>query len=279
MKKHILIILAVLNICINSCKSYEATRENISEKIIDTLQLSNFDVYAFKLCKTSSIARKSDYSSENLAFPFFELCKDDDALVVEETYLLVPKPTVKSNIVIYITSLSHKYLYKGKGVFNCPLFQDKIFIEDVDMVYLGTIEGNQLNFYQNVKNDKNRHVSKWNFERDSLDPLKKIKIVDVTLAESKFNPKPQIILSETFSTDIVFKKENRKIIYGKNKSTYQKCFEKENLPRIYGKNIGSEVQNLYITNTNFYFSSKNNTMKNEYYKFNIKRLPYYYKFK
>ncbi|WP_397362742.1 hypothetical protein [Olleya sp. R77988] len=278
MKKLIIILLLS---SLWSCKTYKIVKQDkLTATITRTLNFKDFDVYVFKMCEKSSAEVKGDLSAESLAFPFYTNCDQTTTdKVVEETYLLLPKPNIADKTVLYITTFSYKNLRKGCGVFNCDLFNSKIFVEDVDIVYLGKLENNSIKFYKNTTKKKEQHISTWNIITAQTDSgVASIKIVDATMVESVFDTKPQITINSVFSTDVVFFKEDRTLIYGKNLSEFQEacfnnCEEKITIPTIKGENIGCAVNSLLLSDKAFYFESKNlNT--SEYYKFDIDRLFY-----
>lgn len=278
-KSHLIYIYIIL---FTSCKSYIIqNKEQITKTVFsESFNLDDYDVYVLKICKNASNKINREHIAEDIAFPLFSECKDGNSIIVEETYLLTHKNQSLNDKVIYITSYSYLNLKKGCGVFNCPIYKDKIFIEDIDKIYLGRIRNNRLEFYS--RDEKNKYVSIWNFTRDKNHNLR---INDVTLTESDFNPKPQILLDNIFSSKIVFKKEKRNFIYGKVQSKLQSCFKncldgkRIKLPQIKGQNIGEKVSKLHLSKGRFYFSSKREKDNfEEFYGFRIKRMPYYYKF-
>ncbi|WGD34544.1 hypothetical protein [Olleya sp. YS] len=278
--KKLIVLLVILSV-LWSCKTYKIVKQNqLDATITRTFNFEDFDIYVFKMCEKSSAEVDGDLSSESLAFPFYTNCDDTSKdKVVEETYLLIPKQHIADNTVLYITTFSYKNLRKDCGVFNCELFNSKIFVEDVDIIYLGKLENNSITFYKNSTKRKEQHISTWNIKTDKTDNgVATIKIIDATMVESIFDTKPQIPIESVFSTDVVFHKEDRTLIYGKNLSEFQKacytdCKEKIIIPTLRGENIGCPVNSLLLSEKAFYFESKNFDTS-EYYKFHIDRLFY-----
>ena len=273
-----IVLVAFVALCFASCKSYyrgiytgDFRSVDPTDTINETFRLADFDVYVFRLCERQSFNVKSRELAQTMAFPQYGDCENAASKIVEETYLLFPKDN-NDDRVIYITTMSHKYLHPQCGVFNCSLFRDKIFIEDVDVIFTGRVVDNQILFYRNTSKLSKQFISRWTFDKNG----DMYTILDVTLAESKSPIKPQMQLSQVFSLPIHFNKTEKTFRYGKNASEFfDRCYRACDLPQsnIYGVNIGGFGEYLYITDDHFYFTSVKDRV-HEYYKFPASRMPY-----
>ncbi|WP_299535640.1 hypothetical protein [Ulvibacterium sp.] len=184
--------------------------------------LRDFESYVFEMCESAGHDLDNFDQTEILAFPRYKECNEENKKVVEKTYLYIPKDG--DGPVFYVATLSHKYLARECGTFNCPEFEGKVFIEDLDFLYAGkmnTKDGTLL-FYN--KRQKGRsYFSKWEFDTLQGEDLV---LKKATLTESRFDPKPQVALESVFSIPIVFQKRDLVTYYGKslfNEECFNSC--------------------------------------------------------
>lgn len=279
MRKVILIsLLITLQSCsVIRCKVFRNCISNYKSisNIKETFLMEDYDWYVFQMYESESEFFEDENTAQDLAYPSFTTSESAQTKIVEETYLLIPKDA-KSDIVIYITTFSHRHIYEKCGVFNCPTLKDKlVFVEDIDKVYTGKLEPDKIVFYDKKKKSKSPDVE-WNvaLNRDS------VKIKNVTLYPTAFKNSPQVDISSVFPLEMVFKLQSREIIYGKGDTKYDSCFSKceikLNAPKSKFKNIGIPVTEINLTETKFYFSTIQDTIK-ENYGFWRKRMPFVYK--
>ena len=81
---------------------------------------------------------------DKLLHPDFTDNEKEGSTIHEILYLL--RDTLSNN-VIYLTTYSHKYLYRNRGVFNDPIYKDNLIFNDLDHVYLGRESPGKFSFY------------------------------------------------------------------------------------------------------------------------------------
>lgn len=123
--KHILIIIMLMT-WVYSCNSeYKLLKDN---RPVRTIDISTYKLYQF------SMYRDKSSDGDKLTYPEFTANKKPNSTVYEILYLL--RDTI-SNKVIYLTTYSHKYLYRNSGVFNTPIYKQNLVFNDLDHIYLG----------------------------------------------------------------------------------------------------------------------------------------------
>ncbi len=133
MKK--LFILFLISIAIAGCKPIDFQGAIAKSEKFD---LKRYDIYTFKLRLTNST------SDQDPQAPIFKNGVDADrGLIYEMLYLLRNR---KNDSIIYFTTRSHKYIRDG-GVFNHPLYEDHLIMNDLDYLYFGKEESNKIIFY------------------------------------------------------------------------------------------------------------------------------------
>jgi len=261
MKLNSFIFLSIILIIISCGSNKEFGRINEVNNPLLNIKLSNYDLYVFKMC--GEYINDLEGSNEKLFFPKYTNCnKDYNKRVVEETYLFLPN-SKENDTAIYLTTFSHLYTQKDCGVFNCTEYRDKIFVEDIDKLYVGRKTANSILF-------KNREKeTEWVF--DTLN--ENIEIVSITDLERE--EEKQINLDSVLSLPIKFKPEIRKFTYGKSLFNEDcTCPGIDEVTSIY-KNRGDTITNILVDSGHFYFENKVSIDSSEYFKFDIKRMPFY----
>lgn len=281
MRKRYLLIFLILS----SCSSLKILRCNLSSKCYkpftdqdskifekfsnadkETFLLEEYDTYVLSLCEGSSFLLEEGHI-EDLSYPVINNCETNTSKkIIEQNYLLLPKDENDTN-VLYITSFSHKYIDNSCGVFNCPEFKDKYFLEDIDYVYLGQRINNKIVFPQGKMGESNWEINK----EDNI-----ISIEAISLPSRSTNLRNKIPINQIFSTDLVFYKKNMELQFGK--ASYSQCYKPENsdcsiikpdIPK--GINIQGQVRSVYLTESNLYFQSEKDGQL-EYYRFSKKKV-------
>ncbi len=268
------IILITLQSCyVINCKVLKnciSKVENISN-IKESYLLEDYNWYVFQMYENKNEFFDDESTSQDLAHPSFGITEKPQSKIAEETYLLVPKDS-NNNVILYLTTFSHRHIFENCGIFNCPQLKNKVvFIEDIDKVYTGNIYDNRINFYERGKNSRFPDVI-WNISINSNSLIVK----NVTLHPSSFKSAPQVDISSVFPFEMVFNLQQREIIYGKGDKRYNFCFsECENSLQISKpsyENIGVPVSEIKLSKNKFYFSNIKDGVK-ENYGFSMKRMP------
>ena len=159
MKKEIFYGLFVLTI-LHSCNSYFTMPDStLKEKyeIIESYDMSEFDIYTFNICEiiNGSVANTDRF----IACPddFFEQSEKEVMNKVEELYFLKSKT---SDLIIYMSTFSHKNIRSRRGFLNDPeSYKNQFYLKDTEYIYVGKYdaENDMISF------DKARKLSsmKW----------------------------------------------------------------------------------------------------------------------
>lgn len=288
MKKRYLIILILV---ISSCSAFKGFKCNFSSTCYTIFREGNnssftsfsnenktnfsfedYNTYVLSLCEDSSFLKEGQI--EDLPYPVIENCRTNTSKkIIEQNYLLYPKKDGDKN-VIYITSFSHKYIDPDCGVFNCKEFRNKYFIEDIDYVYIGTLDdANNITF-----SSKNEGASTWAIKANKDSIILK----SISLPSISGKPRNNLNLEKIFATDLVFYKEEMELQYGK--SAYSECFQGSEgkdfgdsncsiviPPKSVGKNTKSQATDIFLMSDNLVFMTNKEGIK-EFYMFNINKV-------
>jgi hypothetical protein len=150
----------------------------------------------------------SDRDSQALEFKSGVDNEHPDCLVYEELYLLLEK---KGNRVIYLTTLSHKYLYHD-GVFNSNFYKQYIPINQIDYIYLGYYDNQKLRFYDPHGRSYAQNIVFYYKKNAEL-----LEITNVTndyALEDDRIANPLVTVNKVFDLNFKFQKEQtRKLVY------------------------------------------------------------------
>lgn len=271
--KNYLPLIIFLCLILYSCKSVKFWNPECSNsrgmfhqtQVIENIDLKDYSVYVLNIYQ-SKINEVVKGRKEFIPIPKYTIKPTETStLVIEQTYLLIPNDN--NCPLLYLTSYSHKYLLENYGAYNCHLFKDKIFLDDVDMIYIGYITNNSFVF-------RNKDgVFKWDIE--FRDNKKLIKVNSITDIDSRGQNKPQVDLSTVFSIPIEFSLEKRFLTYGRSDEDILKCYQDGGLKKpTYKKTrkyVGGKIDNISILSNRVYF---HNSKKNLYYFFKNNRIPY-----
>lgn len=194
--KYLFILLSILML-ISSCskKIYNVSNGNF----IETIDFEDFELYVFKL-KGSKLKKETP----NKHIEFENGLGNKQTLVYEELYLFLEKEGGKQR-ALYFTTLSHKYIYKG-GVFNNSLYDKYIPINQIDFLYTGYYNNNEIKFNNpNEKRNKNINFS-YTLSKDILE-ITKITNYSAKKRERNGNPVLDISKGDVFGIRMQFTKD------------------------------------------------------------------------
>ncbi len=218
----------IIFLLIVACKPYFYATDTVTNEL-GSFDLKKFDLYTFQLVKKDTA----------LIHPVFTngLNKTEMDLVYEELYLFLEK---KGNIALYLTTFSHKYIYKD-GVFNRDFNFNKISVNEIDFIFVGNYNKDKITF----KNPKKEDVDAIELYYSRIgDNLKLEKITNNYGLRKDRDINHFINMNEVFAVDIVYQKDLRKFVY-----------QQENQEEIV-------VESLAINTDNLYFGlAKNNPRK------------------
>lgn len=99
------------------------------DKTIQRIDISStYKLYQF------TMYRDKAFIKDKLINPEFTAEEKANSTVHEILYIL--RDTL-SNKVIYVTTDSHKYLYRNQGELNAPMYKENMIFNDLDYLYLG----------------------------------------------------------------------------------------------------------------------------------------------
>jgi len=193
---------------LSSCskKIYTVT----SGSFIETIDFKKFDLFIFKL-KGSNLNKQNTRRTID-----FEngLGNKQDLLVYEELYLFMEKEGGKQR-VLYFTTLSHKYIYKN-GVFNSKLYKKHMPINQIDLLYTGYYDDEELKFYS-PNDNKILNINFGYILKDDVLEITKIPNYSAKKRERKYKPTLNISQGDVFGVRMQFEKELiRNFVYEKN---------------------------------------------------------------
>ncbi len=165
-------------------------------------EIVDFDLYTFRL-----IVEKENCNiptDKHLKFSQKSVLEDDD-LIYEELYLLLEK---EGNTVLYLTTFSHKYIYKG-GVFNNRHSKTSVSINEVDFLFVGTKEKGNVVF----KNPKHEDLCEMQLNFFNENDTLLLRQITNNYPLKKKNPGKFIEMDSVFSVDIKFIKDERSFTY------------------------------------------------------------------
>ena len=139
------IIISASILLASSCGS--AYKKKVNTK----LQFSDYTTYVFRLCETrNEFGNKRFFLCDNPC-ESKDVQGDDGIQVVEELYAFRSK--INPEEIVYISSKSNKYIREDRGIFNDPLYQKYIFVDDFEYVYFGSLNnGLEINFVNAEEN-------------------------------------------------------------------------------------------------------------------------------
>lgn len=237
---------------------FNSINDDKKEFKVSDFKVSDFKVYAFNICEkykkgTLPIKRFCECPDN-----FFEISKKEEIKKNEETYLLINK---KLNLVLYLTTFSHKYIYENQSGFlnDSCIYKNKMYVKDFECIYIGKLDSkNEIITF--IKKETTENMI-WHFKKDSLLSSYTIDKVKIATAENKFKPVEFISLDTVLSNEIIFKEVKYDFFYSKEKR-------------------GLLIDKFYLIDTELGIEIivESKEACNERYRFSSKKIPYQMKF-
>ncbi|CAL2081536.1 hypothetical protein [Tenacibaculum sp. 190524A05c] len=230
MKNYLILILCLYIIISCSSPKYVYVDELSEEYKNTSIRLKDYDLYTFKMVKDTL---NTDVPIEKRPF-MNSVQSEKNHLVYEELYLLFNK---NKRDVLYITTFTHKYIYKD-GVFNHKENDSIVYFNEVEYIFHGvrdTID-NELRF-RNPGNGflKTLYIG---YEHNN-DVITLTTVPNVNPIQGIRRKKPIVNLNEMFGVPLQFKKDNRTWYF-------KDCVD-----------VGTyEVDSLYHNNSHYIFHTK-----------------------
>lgn len=202
---------------LTACQSglYLVNQEYMDERVKTTkrFDINEFDTYVYNICEDFVVRDKDSLLTRFCDCPedFFNPTKYKNLKKVEEIYLLKHKT---SNLVLYLTTFSHKYIRKGSGFLNdSTIYKDKIILDQVESIYIGNVDRENHKIYFKGTG-KRRDITFY------FDPAKYPNAVEITkgnmaTAENNYSIKNPIPLDAVFANDVRYIKKDYTIDYYK----------------------------------------------------------------
>ncbi len=175
---------------------------------LKTYGLNGFDTYVFNICeklKPKKIEQRFCECPED----FYDINLEKDLQKVEELYLLKHK---KTDIVIYLTTRSHKYIRKDGGFLNDRrYYENNIVLDQIEMVYVGRFDdiSNVIHFPSfDDKKDIILHFEPLVFPKELL-----FINANIATAENDYSIVEPISLIDLFNQPFSYKKRDYSFSY------------------------------------------------------------------
>ncbi len=164
--------------------------------------VTDFKIYVFNICeKYADDVEGTDRFCE-CPEDFFDVAISGKIRKVEELYMLIHR---KTDLVLYLTTTSHKYIYKtADGFLNDPKkFKNNIVLNEVENIYIGrkdTVAG-YIHFPSHKDiNDIILHYDKTKFPDQIF-----LTTANLATAENNYDISEEIPLDSVFNQDLVYK--------------------------------------------------------------------------
>jgi len=212
------IFVLIVACCIFSCKSYRNLKIDsdyfnmLNEGI--SFNISEFDIYTFNICEKYN--SNIDGTERFLPCPknFFEVTVNEEIKKVEELYLLKHKT---SNLVVYMTTFSHKYIKKQKGFLNDESnYKSKFYLYDTEYIFIGKYKADSAKIIfekQRAKANQYWKPITWTNNQNLI----QISEVNIETVENGGNLNEGIKLNTVFSIPFNFEKESSYSLLNKKK--------------------------------------------------------------
>lgn len=215
-------MVCVFTSCRSGLRLLDQEDMDTTYKVKKTYPVDAFYVYVFQLCEDFKIKVK-----KNLPKRFCD-CKDfsfnqpatKDIRKIEEIYLLKHK---KLDLVLYLTTFSHKYIDSGKGFLNDSLvYKNKIVLNEIETIYIGTLdrEAHKISF----KGRKKLKDFSFYFDPNVFPDKMLLTKGNMATAENKYSIIESIPLDDVFKNDIEYIQSDYTIEYYEN-NEYRKSQE------------------------------------------------------
>ncbi len=219
---YILLVLGLISLSY-SCRSAKFI------PVTETIDLSEFEVYVFRLCEYRKSYGNTRYFLCDKPCENTDVQANSDIQIIEELYVLHAKANPEK--VIYLTSKSDKYIRRNRGIFNDSLYKKYIMASDIEYVYFGKMkQSGSLNFV-----NSNEDLSFY-FRADPKNCRFVIdSIYSQTVVKNSISNK-HLKISEMFNVEIQFLETDRKIVISKkDRDTVQSLVLKDGRMHFNGK--------------------------------------------
>jgi hypothetical protein len=212
-------VLFMLTLFTFSCGSLQSMKKKELEefKNVKKFNLNDFRVYVFNICEkygkgVDKIERFCECPDD-----FYKVALQDQVMKVEELYLLMHR---KTDLVLYLTTESHKYIRNDLTDFlNDPtIYKDNIALEEIESIFIGKYDlKNNLIHFPSYKDDKDIIL---HFDSDEYPKQILLNKANIATAENDYDIAETIPLTSTFKEKLKYKLEsNYSIRYYNEKVT------------------------------------------------------------
>lgn len=219
MRKLPAIILLII-ISMNSCKTgldlvEQKDLDLIKEEYKKTFKFEEFDTYVFNICeKFEKFDKENRFCDckEN----FYNIGLENHLKKVEELYLL---KHINTDLVIYLTTFSHKYIHEdGTGFLNNPKhYNHNIVLDQLEYAYIGRMdESNNIIHFPSHNKEKDIILE---FDPNYYPQKLFFNHANIATAENNYDISQPISLDTLFKQDIEYLKKKYQMNYyhGSNK--------------------------------------------------------------
>tara|TARA_R110002051_G_scaffold78626_1_gene142195 strand:+ start:2971 stop:3786 length:816 start_codon:yes stop_codon:yes gene_type:complete len=253
----------ILLLFLNSCHSglYTLGEIDLNAKVNKgEYDLSDFDIYVYNICEDTEIDSKSDRFCD-CPEKFYEQQATSSLKKVEEVYMLI---STKSDLVIYLTTFSHKYIKQKEGFLNAKEhYYNQVVLDQVEYIYIG--RQNEIAGWIHFPKEKKGKDMIVHYIKDKFPDEIYLTEANIATAENHYTIDEKFPIDSIFKNPIVYKKKpNYKLVFYKNNHSIGKEDVKKKI--VEKINIILEDKEVY-----FVFS---NQKKNFYYKITEKRIRF-----
>jgi len=180
---------------------------------LKSYSLSSFDTYVFNICEKLDISLSEQRFCE-CPENFYDLQDIDNIIKVEELYLLKHKTT---DLVIYLTTFSHKNIRESEGFLNDSLYyKNNIVLDQLETAYIGKLdEKSGIIHFPSLNKEKDMIL---HYEQEQYPKRLLFIRANIATAENDYSITQPFSLSEVFGQPFLYKKKNYSLNYyhGKN---------------------------------------------------------------
>ena len=200
--KNILILMCTMMLCA-SCTPLKMIEEEAMTNYNDRkdFNVSDFKVYVFNICEKYADDVESTERFCECPPNFFDVAVAQKIRKVEELYMLIHR---KTNLVLYFTTTSHKYIYKtADGFLNDPTkYKNNIVLNEIENIYIGRQDTSEayMHFpsYQDV-NDIILH-----YDKSKLPNQLFLTSANLATAENDYDISEEISLDNVFNQELAY---------------------------------------------------------------------------
>lgn len=211
MKIRLFYILIIGIFC--SCSPVKENKSYLKNEFsnVKKFNTNDFKIYVFNLCEVYKM--KIDNSERFCKCPekFYDVAKTDSIKKIEELYLLKHR---KTDLVLYLTTKSHKYISnKQKGFLNDrELYEDNIVLRDIESIYIGEYDDDSKIIHFPSFKDQNDIILR--FEKYNYPDKIVLDQANIATAENNYDISSPIPLKSIFKEDLVYNNSSKyKITY------------------------------------------------------------------